>query len=104
MSEAGFAHSYQYLTFFGASLIAFAIFKFWVRHYRKQLKFTNAQALIGKRGLVLHTITPVASGTVKINGEIWSAKNVNEQTILAGSWVIITDVRGAHVFVKQIIS
>ncbi len=62
---------------------------------------TNNLALIGRKGEVVTTIDNFKnSGEVKIDGDIWRAKNVNNETIEAGEIVTIVDFKSITVFVK----
>lgn len=63
---------------------------------------TNIFALKGKQGFVLKGITVHKMGIVKINGESWSARSVDDEGIDEGCTVEVIDVRGAHVVVKKI--
>lgn len=61
----------------------------------KDLK-SNIDSLIGQVGLVIDPITKFDSGTVKINGIIWTAefKNQDINEIEKGQRVIIKEVQG----------
>lgn len=63
---------------------------------------SNIYALPGKQGTVIRAVVPHKSGTVKVNGEIWSARSVHNKSIDKGAVVEIVHVRGAHVIVKEL--
>src|SRR5579872_5461954 len=48
----------QAISFLTISALAFALLKTWVKKQSHHAKITNAQALIGKHGLVIKAITP----------------------------------------------
>lgn len=62
-------------------------------------KRTNTQALVGKRAIVVRDISFDRPGEVKIGGELWMACLSDQGRIKAGDWVVVVDVRGAHVVV-----
>lgn len=65
------------------------------RHY-----YSNVDALVGKKALVIKTIKPDQAGQVRIQGEIWAARADIE--IASNTHVEIVAVRGAHVQVRII--
>lgn len=62
---------------------------------------TNIDALIGKKGIVLETITSSTCGVgqVKLDGEIWSAITLDNSSIEKGATVIIQEIRGVRLVV-----
>lgn len=66
-------------------------------HYR-----SNMHALIGKHAVVTKTIEAGSVGTVKVGGEVWTARALDDTTTIhKGERVIITQVSGAHVKVQK---
>ncbi len=65
---------------------------------------TNVYSIIGKRALVTATINNEnATGQVKVDGDIWSARSENyEETIAVGESVEILRVDGVKVIVKKL--
>ena len=62
---------------------------------------TNADRIIGHRGMVLEEIDPQnARGTVKVDGSIWSARSKNGAAIPAGAEVTILAIEGVKVIVE----
>jgi len=63
---------------------------------------TGAQALVGRRAVVVDTITSRAdAGTVKIGGEVWTARAYDETEIPAGTQVQVVEIRGATALVME---
>ena len=58
---------------------------------------SNADALVGKIGLVTKTIDPDLGGQIRVEGEIWIA--TSEQAIAEGTKVKITALSGAKLHV-----
>ena len=59
---------------------------------------TNADAVIGKQGIVTEAIDPLTGkGQVKIEGKIWSAKS--DRAISENALVTIQEIQGVHVLV-----
>ena len=63
---------------------------------------TNADSLIGKKALVLQTITEWEKGQVKINGIVWTAASVDGAAIPAGDECIIEKIEGVTLIVRKI--
>ena len=62
---------------------------------------TNVFSIIGKHGVVVNELNSVeGKGQVKINGEIWSAEELNGKTIEKGTKVVVVKIEG----VKAIVS
>ena len=62
---------------------------------------TNADSLIGKKALVLQTITEFEKGQVKINGIVWTAASIDGAVIPAGDECIIEKIEGVTLIVKE---
>lgn len=94
----------QCTIFLLGTIAALYILKQWVAralfkgHSRAR---TNVYALQGKQGRVVRKITPEKTGEVKINGELWIARSVDDAIISENEVVEIVVVRGAHVVVKK---
>ncbi len=94
----------QGATFVMSSIAAFLLLRLWLKgrynfshsHYQ-----SNAYALIGKRGAVLAEISPAAFGQVKIQGEVWSARSLNNGNVPVGEMVEVVGVVGCHLVVKK---
>ena len=64
---------------------------------------TNAQAIIGKKGLVTKDINSIkATGQVKIDGELWSAIGKDDMEISKGTEVEVNEIKGVKVIVTPI--
>ncbi len=61
---------------------------------------TNAESLIGGRGLVIKDIMEFESGEVKISGSIWNARAVDGGSILAGSECVVERIEGVTLYVR----
>ena len=61
---------------------------------------TNANAIIGKKGIVTKDINSINStGQVKIDGELWSAIGRNDMDISKGTEVEVNEIKGVKVVV-----
>lgn len=64
---------------------------------------TNAQSIIGKKGLVTKEINSIkATGQVKIEGELWSAIGKDDMDIPKGTEVEVNEIKGVKVIVTPI--
>lgn len=74
------------------------------RIFRKHnhIEKTNADSMVGKQALVVEDINnQAASGVVKINGQLWTAR-MSDPTLtpVAGEWVEIEAVQGSKLICK----
>ena len=62
---------------------------------------TNADRLIGKKGVVTKEIQKDTKGEVKVMGNFWSAISINDQPIPVGKHVNILSIDGVKLIVKE---
>lgn len=64
----------------------------------------NSDAIIGKNGIVIKDVDNIKSkGQVKVNGELWSAINIeDDEKIETGTTIIVEDVEGVKLKVKKV--
>jgi len=95
----------QLFIFLGGTTLAFLLLQVWIRSRGVRLSkgpHTNIYALKGKRALVVQTIGPNKPGYITLDGVLWLARSVHNNTIAEAKWVEIVDVRGAHVLVMEV--
>ena len=69
----------------------------------KKTVATNSYSLINKHGIVTMDINPIeATGLVKVNGEIWSAKSQYESIIAQGTEIEVLDIDGVKLIVSPL--
>ena len=62
---------------------------------------TNADRLVGRQALVTEDIDNLtATGAIRIDGVLWTARSATDEKISKDTRVIITCIEGAKVFVK----
>lgn len=62
---------------------------------------TNVDSLIGKSGIVTKGITEFEIGHVKVKGQIWSAKSINNTPLEEGQKVVVIKIEGVKLFVEK---
>lgn len=68
----------------------------------KEIK-TNAYSIIGKKGIVTSKINNIeGSGQIKIDGEVWSAKSIDEEEIEKDTEIEIVEIDGVKAVVKKV--
>lgn len=68
----------------------------------KEVK-TNAYSIIGKKGIVISKINNTdGSGQIKIDGEIWSAKSIDDEEIEKNTEIEIIEIDGVKAVVKKL--
>lgn len=89
--------------FLGVSMLIILLLRpIAVRHRRLPAPIrTGAAALIGQHALVVERIANrEAVGTVKIGGEVWTARSFDEDRVIeAGEQVEVVEIRGATALV-----
>lgn len=64
---------------------------------------TNADRIIGQQAIVTEEIdNTLACGQIQINGQVWSAKSRDDETIAVGEMVEILSITGVKAVVKPI--
>ena len=94
----------QWVIFTLVSLIALAVTRPFVKKItNKQKTRTNADMVIGKIAVVETEINNAqAQGTVKVNGNVWTARSEKGDLIPKGSSVVILRIDGVKLIVDKI--
>ena len=97
----------QGIIFLSGSVLSFLVLHFWVKKRfsrEKHHEHTNVSALKGKRAIVIKISPADISnfGSVKVGGEIWSARSIESKEILVGDTVEIIEIKGASLIVRKI--
>ena len=93
----------QAVWFAAVSVASLIITRPLVRKYvNSKVQPTNADALIGKDGIVVETINNIAgTGSVKIAGQMWTARSADENfSIEQGKIVTAKEIQGVKLIVK----
>ena len=73
-----------------------------VKYFNKERIKTNVESLIGTYGIVLEDIDNLkAVGTVQVNGVEWSARSIDDSLITKGKEVLIEEISGVKLIVKE---
>jgi hypothetical protein len=63
---------------------------------------TNADSLIGKEAIAKSDLDPLDGGAVKIGGDVWLARPVDETAIKLGSIVRVVRIEGVTLIVEGV--
>ncbi len=75
--------------------------RIWIA--RKHKTATNTDRLIGKEAVVLIPIDNISGrGQVKVEGNIWSARSVDDAEINEGDYVLVKAIAGSKLVVERI--
>lgn len=99
----GFSLTWQIFIF----LITSAVLIYFTRpFFNKKLKVgtekTNIDSLIGEIAIVTEDIRPFETGLVKISGQVWTSKSINNELITRNSKVKILKIEGVKLIVEPI--
>lgn len=93
----------QFVVFLAVSIICFIFTRPLVKKFTAtKIQPTNADSCIGKEAVVLEAINNIeATGQVKVNGNVWSARSEDSSIISAGDIVIIRKIEGVKLIVYK---
>ena len=64
---------------------------------------TNADRAIGRIGIVTETVDNIAAtGAVKLDGQVWTARSTDGEVIAMGERVEALEIRGVKLIVKKV--
>ena len=95
----------QAIVFIAVTILALVITRPLVKKYiRPKKEYTNADKVIGQIGIVCEDIDNInATGQVKIDGKIWTARSADGSLIPNGSNVVIDRIEGVKLIVTKTI-
>lgn len=103
ISALGLGINAQLLVFMSVSLALFAgsrtIFKKAFMRNASRMK-TGVEAMVGQEAVVTEALGEGHGGTVRINGELWSARSLGGG-VAAGELVIVEQVEGLKLWVRR---
>ena len=93
----------QVACFAVTTLLSCGFLWLWARVATQQVhQYRSAvDALPGKRGMVLISCTAHTIGQVQLDGQVWSAQSLHNQTLAEGTSVIVMRVEGVRLIVTQ---
>lgn len=84
-------------------ILMFATRPFINKFFHTESIKTNAFSIIGKKGIVIKDINSINStGQIKVNGEVWSAEDLNGQNIPKDSEIEVVSINGVKAIVSAI--
>lgn len=93
----------QVILFFAVSLVLLFVTRpIAVRYFNKDRVKTNAESLIGARGIVTETISNLeAKGLVQVKGQEWTARTASDSIIIERDTVVtVREIRGVKLIVE----
>lgn len=95
----------QVLLFFLVSIAALALLRPLLKKYiRPRITATNADALVGKTGVVTEAIDNLRdTGCVRVAGVLWSARSTGGEDIPLSSVVVVRKVESAKLIVDPVL-
>jgi len=81
-----------------AAVVIFVVYKIIVSLTRRD-QVGAREGMIGLHGRVVTPLTP--EGIIKVHGELWRAKDINNDSIGSQEEVVIVDVEGLTLLVKR---
>lgn len=93
----------QIVIFIAVTILALVITRPLVKKYINPKKeYTNADKVIGQTGIVAEDIDNIkATGQVKVDGKVWTARSADNSNIPAGNEIIIDRIDGVKLIVKS---
>ena len=93
----------QLIVFFGVSIILLlSLRKLAIKYLLKNdSQKVGTDRIIGTKTKLLSEITPDNSGTIKVNGVVWSATTNDGEPLAENTVVEIVEIRGNKIIVKK---
>ncbi len=92
----------QIAVFLAVSFISLILFRPFALKYAKPKAKSNIDALIDAEGIVIETINYIENtGKIKVMGQEWSAISKDRKIIEIGKKVIVLNVTGIKLIVKE---
>lgn len=92
----------QIIVFLAISILALVtIRRYAMNKMSSQSIKTNVNSIIGRKVIVTKKIEPYNFGEVKIDGNYWTAKSIENKVIEEGSIVNVVEVSGVKLLVKD---
>ena len=92
----------QIAVFLAVSFISLILFRPFALKYAKPKAWSNIDALIDAECIVTETINYIENtGKIKVMGQEWSAISENKKIIETGKKVIILNITGIKLIVKE---
>lgn len=102
LEYGGFVFSTQLIGFIITSIVTFLFFRpVLIKHIESPKEKTNVDSLIGKTGEVVKDISPISYGHVKVDGQVWTAKSIDDCTLKKGTRVEVIKIQGVKLIVKE---
>ena len=94
----------QIAVFLGLSAISLLLFKpLSKKMFQNKVARTNADRVLGENALVTETVdNNLATGQVRVDGQIWSARSAHDVVIPVGTEVRVLRIEGVKVIVETI--
>ena len=94
---------WQLVAFFAISIVCIACTRpLFKRILAKSEGHTNLDVIVGEQYKVIKAITKEENGTIKINGVIWNAEEINGEECAENALVEVVEFKGTTVKVKKI--
>lgn len=93
----------QIIVFIVISAASFAVTRPLVKKFStSKIQKTNADRCIGSTAVVTEEINNLeAKGQVKVDGNIWTARSENDETVPVGEKVTVIKIEGVKLIVKK---
>lgn len=92
----------QIIVFIAVSVLMLLITRPLVKKLIVKSESTNADRCIGKTATVTEDIDNInATGQVKVDGQIWTARSINSSIIKKGTNVTVEKIDGVKLIVKE---
>ena len=105
IGEEKFLPVWQVLVFLVTGLALVAATRPICRKWLKKGKETktNAEAMVGRECIVTQEIRNIDEvGEVRVGGLCWSARTEDDSIVAVGEHVVVTEIRGVKLIVKQV--
>jgi len=93
----------QIILFLAVTVVSLLATRPLTKRLRKEKEPTNADRCVGQTVMVLEDIDNVnGTGSIKVEGQIWTARTVDGSVVPAGDFVRTLEIQGAKLLVEPV--
>ena len=92
---------WQLTLFVAGSAVLLATTRKWVSRLKLKKDPTNADRIVGQKGIVIQEINnQLGKGQVRVGGQVWTARSTDEEPVAQGSEVEVVRISGVKAIVR----
>lgn len=103
IAMVGLGFGFQIAGFIIVSALLMMLVRPYIRRTRSQTTKTNADSLVGKRGIVTQESTEFTTGQGKVGGQIWTITHLNKKPMAMDERFVVIGIDGVKLIVNHLV-